>query len=85
MLVHKKYLRSPKDKDFAWKETIATMLKVTPPWQSDDGHAEKGMIWSQYYNKTIHSGTWGYEGSKSKCLKSSYMMMFQLKLVILDQ
>ena len=53
MLVHKKYLRSPKYKDFAWKETIATkMLKVTPPWQSDDGHAEKGMIWSQYY-KTI--------------------------------
>ena len=25
------------------------MLKVTTPWQSDDRHAEKGMIWSQYY------------------------------------
>ena len=32
-----------------------------------------------------HSGTWGYKGSKSKSLKSSYLMMFQLKLVILDQ
>ena len=42
-----------KNKDFAWKETIATMLKVTPPWQTDDGHAEKGKIWSQYYYKTI--------------------------------
>lgn len=34
------------------KKIVATMLKVTTPWQSDDGHAEKGMIWSQYY-KTI--------------------------------
>ena len=32
-----------------------------------------------------HSGTWGYEESKSKSLKSYYLMMFQLKLVILDK
>ena len=27
-----------------------------------------------------HSGTWRYEGSKSKSLKSDYLMMFQLKI-----
>ena len=47
-----KTFREVKKKDFAWNESIVTMLKVTTPWQSDDGHAEKGMIWSQYY-KTI--------------------------------
>ena len=39
----------------------------------------------KYTSLKLHSGTWGYEGSKSKSLKSYYLMMFQLKFVILDQ
>ena len=42
-------------------------------------------VFSLGFLPLFHSDTLGYEGSKSKSLKSYYLMMFQLKLVFLDQ
>ena len=82
-----------KNKDLA----SSCLLRFFANWKKEEVQHKYWFFWCLTFfqlfqapkiNSAAHCnniGTWGYEESKSKSLKNYYLIMFQLKLVILDQ